>query len=78
MARPAANIQAAIEHAPARRFEHTGDGLDERGLAGAVRADNGDDRALLDLERDAVERLGVAVKDVEVLDLEDHSASSPR
>ena len=58
---------------PRARFVHAGDGADERGLAGAVGADNGDDGALLDVERNAVERLGVAVEHVEVFDPEhDH------
>ena len=35
-----------------------------------------DDGALLDGERDAVERLGVAVEDVEVFDGEHHPAGS--
>ena len=58
---------------------HAGDGADERGLAGAVGADDGDDRALGDLERDAVERLRVAVEDIEVLDRQHQAtASAPR
>ena len=64
---------------PARRPVHAGDGADERGLAGAVRADDGDDRPFGDLERHVVERLRVAVEDIEVLDLEHQStASAPR
>src|SRR5665647_3555499 len=79
VARPAGNIQAAEIYAPARRPVHAGDGADQRGLAGAVGTDNGDNRALLDLEANAVERLGVAVKHVEVLDFKHHAiASTPR
>src|SRR4051794_32838150 len=47
-----------------------GDGADQRRLARAVRSDNSDDRAFLDLQRYAVERLRVAVKHVEVFDAE--------
>ena len=53
----------------ARRLVHAGDRANQRGLAGAVGADDGDDRALLDLQRNAVERLRVAVEQVEVFDL---------
>ena len=68
VARPTGNIGAAIEDAPARGLVHPGNGADQRGFAGAVGADDGDDRALLDLERDAVERLRVAVEHIEVFD----------
>ena len=79
VARPAGNVLPAIEDTAARGLEHAGDGADERGLAGAVGADDGRDRALLDCERDAVERLGVAVEDVEVFDRQHYStASAPR
>ena len=49
--------------APRSCRRHAGDGADERGLAGAVGADDGDDRALVDVERHVVERLRVAVED---------------
>src|SRR5262249_49127926 len=45
---------------------YAGDGADERRFAGAVRADDGHDRALRHLERHAIERLRVAVKELEV------------
>ena len=57
---------------------HSGDRADQRGLAGAVGADDGDDRALLDVERNAVERLDVAVEHIEVFDAQHHTASVPR
>ena len=41
---------------PAVRREHAGDQVDERRLAGAVRADQADDLALLQLEGDVVRR----------------------
>ena len=73
------DVGAAKHDAAARRPVHAGDGADERGLAGAVGADDGDDRALVDLERDVVERLRVAVEHVEVLDVQHQStASAPR
>ncbi len=79
MARPARDVVAAKDDPPARRAVHARDGADERGLARAVGADDRDDRPFVDLERDAVERLRVAVKDVEALDREHQaSASSPR
>jgi hypothetical protein len=62
----AGDVGAAKQDAAARRPEHAGDGADQRGLAGAVGADDGDDRAFGDLERHAVERLRVAVEHVEV------------
>ena len=46
------------------------DRAQRRRLAGAVRADQRDDLALLDLERDALERLDVPVEGVDVLELE--------
>ena len=61
-----------------RRAQHAGDGADERGLAGAVGADDRDDRALRHFERHAVERADVAVGHFEVLDGEHHTASAPR
>ena len=53
---------------------HAGERANERRLAGAIGADDGDDGALLDVERDTVERLGVAVEHVEVFDGEHHTA----
>jgi hypothetical protein len=48
-----------------------GDRAQRGGLAGAVRADQRDDLALVDLERDALQRLDVAVVGVELVDLEE-------
>ena len=45
---------------------HAEDGADQRALAGAIGADDGDDLARRDIERHAVERLGVAVEEVEI------------
>ncbi len=48
------------------------------GLAGTIRADNGDDGALRHLQRHFVESLCVAVEDVDVVDEQHQSASAPR
>ena len=54
-----------------------GDRAQRGGLAGAVRADERDELALLDLHRDALERLDVAVVGVDVVDLEQRHRPSP-
>jgi hypothetical protein len=54
---------------------------DQRALACAVGADDGHDLAGGDLERDAVERLGVAIEEVEVFDVQKRAhrtSCSPR
>ena len=71
----------------ARRF-NAGDCADQRGLAGAVGADDRHNMAFWDFDRDAVERLRVSVEQIEVLDREENivrcgfevhtSVSSPR
>src|SRR5690606_4507325 len=48
----------------------------QRGLAGAVGADQGDDLALVDLDRYAIERLDGAIVGMDVVQLQHHS--SPR
>src|SRR5581483_6543012 len=58
MARPAGDVLAVEYHAPARRPLDAMDGADQRALAGAVGADDGDDLARVDAERDAGQRLG--------------------
>src|SRR5204862_7988990 len=47
-----------------------GDHAEERGLAGAVRADDADDRARRDLEREVVDEHAVAVALGDVLELD--------
>ena len=49
-------------------LDQPGDGLEQRRLAGAVGAEQGDDLALADLEVDAEQHLHVAVGDVELAD----------
>ncbi len=76
---PTADIDVVEIDAAAGRTVHAGDGADERGLTGAVRADDRHDRPLADVERHVVERLRVAVEDVEVLDPQHQpTASAPR
>src|SRR4029077_12950594 len=78
IARPARDIGAAIGDVAAPAAQHAGNGADQRGLTGAIGADNGDDGALLDVERHAVERLDVAVEHIEVFDAQHHKTSAPR
>ena len=59
------------EHDPPGGDRHqAGDGVQEARLAGAVRAEQGDDLALLDVKRDLAHRHDRAVADDEALDLE--------
>jgi hypothetical protein len=77
----AGDLAAAERDAPGARLLDARDGADERGLAGAVGADDGHDLALGHVERDRRERLRVAVVEIEVADLEHRrhsSVSSPR
>src|SRR5207247_10290998 len=53
-------------------------GAERRRLAGTVRSAHGDDLALVDAHRHAVERLHVAVACVDVLQLEQRRHSAPR
>ena len=74
----AADAGVPQHDAAPRRAKHAGDGADERGLAGAVGADDRHDGALRHFERNAVERPDVAVGHFEVLDGEHYTASAPR
>ena len=68
----------AVERDPAaERPVRAGDGAKERGLAGAVRADQRDDLAFVDREIDVAHRLQQAVADVEPLDREQAHAMPP-
>jgi hypothetical protein len=78
MARQPCDIGAVKDDAAAGRPMHSGDGADQRGLAGAVGPDDGDDGTFVDGERHAVKRLRVAVVNAEVLDVQHHSDSAPR
>ena len=56
-----------------------GDGAEQRGLAGAIGADQRDRLAGLDRERDAAHRLQLAVARLEPLDREQrHTTPPPR
>src|SRR4051794_24811160 len=71
VARQALDLRA-VEHDPSGARRHdAGDRPQRRRLAGAVRADQRDDLTLVDLERDALERLDRAVEGVDVLHEED-------
>ncbi len=78
MARPAGYVDIAKEDAAAHLPVHPGDRADERRLAGAIGPDDGDDGALLNFERDIVERLGVAIKNIDAFDAQHHTVSAPR
>src|SRR6185437_5728532 len=56
---------------------HAEDAADERALARAIGADDGDDLARLDVERDIVERLGIAIEEIEVAHFQ-HRLTPPR
>ena len=63
------------DRSPPRAVEAV-DRAERRRLAGAVRADQRDDLALPDVDRDALERFDRAVVGVDVLELEDELAGS--
>ena len=55
------------------------DGVEQRGLAGAVGADDGDDLVVADLERHRAHRLDLAIGDMHVGDLQQRAhALTPR
>ena len=51
----------ACEGGAALERQHAHDGVQERGLAGAVGADDGDDLVVVDVERNRTHRLDLAV-----------------
>lgn len=63
------DILVAIDNSSPRRVQRAGDGPHQRSLARPVRADNRHDRAFFDLEGDAVQRLRVAVEEIEAASL---------
>jgi hypothetical protein len=67
------DVLAGEAHPPGAGAQQAGDGAQGRRLAGAVAADERDDRAGLDGEGDARERRDGAVGHVEIVDLE-HAA----
>ncbi len=62
---------------PRARRRQAGDGAQRRRLAGAVGADQRDDLALVDRERDALERLDRAVGGADVLEFEQRRHAQP-
>ena len=67
--RSALELDAALGDLAAVHVEQAGDGPQQRGLAGAVRAEDGDDRPAGDLEADAPQHQDdVVVDDLEVAD----------
>jgi len=59
------------------------DGVEQRGLAGAIGADDGDDLVVLDGERHRADRLDLAIGDMRVSDLQQRAhagihATAPR
>ena len=62
-----------IDLAAARRRE-ADDGIDDGGLADAVPAEQAENLALLELKRQALQHIGVAVIGMDVLDVEDRHA----
>jgi hypothetical protein len=75
---PTQDIFTAKYDAARGRPVHASERADERGLTGAVGADNGDDRAFLNVERYAIKRLHVAIKHIERFDVQHQTASAPR
>ena len=81
MGRPGCDVDAVEADASVGRLLDAVNDADQRALAGAVGADDGHDLAIADVERDAVERLGVAIEEVEVLDVQKRvhrTSCSPR
>src|ERR1700742_2257849 len=68
----------ALEHhsAAARRIE-ADDRVHQRGLADAIAAEQAEDLPLLELQRQALQHIGVAVIGVDVLDFENGHGASP-
>ena len=75
---PAREILAAKDHTAAVRPHEPGDRAQRGRLAAAVGAQQGDDLAVGDAERNAVERTALAVRDAERFQLEHQSSVPPR
>ena len=77
----ASNVTAGENNFACAQLLHAGDQADERGFAGAVGADDGDDLTFGNFEGDLCQSLRVTVKQVDVFDFEQrahNSKSSPR
>src|SRR6185312_13424800 len=66
----------AAEADLARIGNEAGDRVEERGLARAVQADDGDELAFLDVDAHLLERLRLAVEHADVLDFEQRRAGN--
>src|SRR5262245_4681091 len=76
---PSGYVSTPIKDPAARRLVHPGYSADERALASAIGAHDRNDRTLLDLDPDIVERLRVAIVHIEIFDAEHQpTASAPR
>ncbi len=69
------NRPAVHAHASGAWLVGAADGAQGRALARAVRADEGHDLAALHGHRDALQRLDVAVEDVQLVELEERRSS---
>src|SRR5262249_21000257 len=79
VARPAGDVGAAKRDAAARGALHARDGADQRGLAGAVPSQDAAEPAFLHIDAEVVQRLRIAVENVDVADRQHHeAASAPR
>ena len=81
LVRGSADDIAALEgDRPGRRTDQTGDGLEQRGLAGAIGADQGNDLPRRDFEPHVVQHLDLAVAHAQPLDRQHGHGftSSPR
>jgi hypothetical protein len=78
--RPAGDVVAGDSNPPSRRPHHPADGVEERGFARTVGADQRDPLTGSERERDAVERHGRPVADDEVVHLDEcaHIVDEPR
>ena len=64
---------------PALQRQHAHDGVEQRGLAGAVGADDGDDLVVGDVERHAAHGLDLAVGDMDIGKFQQRAhAAAPR
>ena len=77
------HVLAVEQHLPRGRVHHPGDRLQQGGLAGAVRTDDGERLALLDVEVETPQRLELTVGGVDAAQLEEghhapSSATAPR
>ncbi len=74
------HVGAVDADASGRGTDDPAHGIQERALAGAVRADQSNPLAAVDAQRDGVDRDRLAVADDELLDLEQrrHSVADPK